>query len=77
MKEYSFTVIFEPAIEGGFTVHIPALNIVTEGDTMDEADAMADDAIRGYLEVCREKGWEIPVETTPLEPVVRRKAVNF
>ncbi len=77
MKEYLYTVIFEPAIEGGFTVHIPALNIVTEGDTMEEADAMADDAIRGYMEVCREMGWAIPTEDVPLEPVVRRKAVNF
>ena len=77
MKEYRFTVIFEPATEGGFTVLIPALNIVTEGDTLEEADTMADDAIMGYLETCRVNGWDIPTESTPLEPVVRRKAVNF
>jgi predicted RNase H-like HicB family nuclease len=45
--EYSYTVLFEPADEGGFTVTCPALpGLVTEGDTLEEARAMAEDAIR-------------------------------
>ena len=51
--EYSFTVVFEPAQEGGYTVTCPALpGLVTEGDTLEEARAMAEDAIRAILEAC-------------------------
>ena len=52
MTEY--TVLFEPAEEGGFTVTCPALpGLVTEGDTLENARGMAEDAIRGYLESLR------------------------
>jgi antitoxin HicB len=51
MVEYSYTVLFEPAEEGGFIVTCPALpGLVTEGDTLEEARALAQDAIRAYLE---------------------------
>ena len=34
MVEYTYTVLFEPAEEGGFVVICPALpGLVTEGDT--------------------------------------------
>ena len=43
---YTYSVILEPAEEGGFLVHVPALpEICTEGDTEEEALAMARDAI--------------------------------
>jgi hypothetical protein len=46
---YRYTAIFEPAEEGGYVVTIPALNgLTTEGDTLEEARAMAADAIRCY-----------------------------
>jgi antitoxin HicB len=51
MTEYSYTVLFEPAEEGGFVVTCPALpGLVTEGDKLEEAPEMARDAIQGYLE---------------------------
>jgi antitoxin HicB len=60
-EEYSFTVFFEPAIEGGYVVTCPALpGLVTEGDTLGEAKRMAKDAIRGYLESLRKDGEPIP-----------------
>ena len=35
---YDFTVLFEPAEEGGYVVTCPALpGLVTEGDTLEEA----------------------------------------
>jgi predicted RNase H-like HicB family nuclease len=47
---YTFTMLFEPAEEGGYVVTCPALSaLVTEGDTMKEARRVADDALRGYL----------------------------
>jgi antitoxin HicB len=46
--------LLEPAEEGGFVVTCPALpGLVTEGDTIEEARAMAEDAIRGYIESLR------------------------
>jgi predicted RNase H-like HicB family nuclease len=47
----STATLFEPAEEGGFVVTCPALpGLVTEGDTLEEARAMAQDTIRGYIE---------------------------
>jgi antitoxin HicB len=61
--EYSFTVFFEPAVEGGYVVTCPALpGLVTEGDTLGEAKRMARDAIRAYLESLRKDGEPIPVD---------------
>ena len=61
--QYEYTVIFEPAEEGGFIVKVPALNgIATQGETLDEARAMAEDLIRGYLQSLRKHGEPIHVE---------------
>ncbi len=61
IKEYNFTVLFEPAEEGGYVVTCPALpGLVTEGDTLEEAREMAKDAIRAYLESLRKDGLPIP-----------------
>jgi antitoxin HicB len=63
MSTYRYTVIYEPAEEGGYVVHVPALNgLATQGETLEEARAMARDAIEGYLECLRDKGVAIPVE---------------
>ena len=60
---YQYTVLYEPAEEGGFTVHVPALpGCITEGDTLEEAREMAKDAIRCYLESLAKHGDIIPVE---------------
>jgi predicted RNase H-like HicB family nuclease len=68
---YTFTMLFEPAEEGGFVVTCPALpGLVTEGDTLEEARLMAEDALRGYLESLRKDGLSIPPDKTPItEPV--------
>ena len=60
-KEYRFTVLFEPAEGGGYVVTCPALpGLVTEGDTLEDARAMAQDAIRAYLESLQKDGHPIP-----------------
>ena len=72
MAEYSFTVLFEPAEEGGFVVTCPALpGLVTEGDTMDEARAMAQDAIRGYIESLLKDRLPIPADKPPVKEEIR------
>jgi predicted RNase H-like HicB family nuclease len=59
--EYRYTVFFEPAEEGGYVVTCPALpGMVTEGDTFEDARAMAADAIRGYLESLVKDGLPLP-----------------
>ena len=55
-----FEVVLVPQPEGGFVVSVPDLpDVVTEGETREEALEMAKDAIEGYLEVMRERGWPI------------------
>lgn len=63
-KNYQYTAIFELNEEGGYTVTVPSLpGLVTEGDTLDEARLMAEDAIRCYIEGMRKSKEKIPVET--------------
>jgi antitoxin HicB len=51
MPTRTYAIILEPAEEGGFVVHVPALpEVCTEGDTEDEALAMAREAIELVLE---------------------------
>lgn len=61
MSGYRYTVLFEPAEEGGYVATCPALpGLVTEGDTLDEAREMVRDAIRGYLESLAMDGLPAP-----------------
>ncbi len=56
-----FTVVLQPEPEGGFTVRVPALpEIVTYGESEQEALEMAEDAIRLAVEYRRDQGVEIP-----------------
>lgn len=59
----TYSVILEPLEEGGFQVFVPALpEVVTGGDTEDEALAMAREAIELVLESRAERGEELPLE---------------
>ena len=65
MSEHlTFSITLRPEPEGGFTVRVPALpEIVTFGESEDEALAMAKDAIELVLESRRERGEPIPAST--------------
>lgn len=70
MKVMNYKVILTPDETGGYVVTCPALpGLVTEGDTLDEARAMAADAIRGYLESLRLDGEPIPSDNSITEEV--------
>lgn len=64
MHEYQYTIILHPDIdEGGYTVTVPALpGCVTQGETLEEAIAMAKDAIRLHVEALIADGELVPEE---------------
>jgi len=69
MKTYSFTIHLEPCEVGGYTVTVPALpGCVTQGENYEEAVAMAEECIQGYLEALVKLGKPIPKEPTPTLP---------
>jgi predicted RNase H-like HicB family nuclease len=66
---------FQPEPEGGFTVTCPKLPpVVTYGETLEEAQANAREAIELCLDVMREEGEAIPPAdqdlTSPIEQLV-------
>ncbi len=76
MSEYKYTIIFEPAEEGGYTVIVPALpGLVTEGDTLEEAKAMAMDAIKCHLLSLKQRGKPIPSGKNLEKPVIDELAI--
>ena len=74
---YTYTVLLQPEPEGGCTVTCPALpGLVTYGASLEEARAMAADAIRGYVECLREDGEPIPESDSALVPLVDQVSVT-
>jgi antitoxin HicB len=63
-KVLEFTVVFEPAEEGGYISSVPALpGCVTQGENFEDAVKMIKDAIEGYLFVLKDEGEKIPQES--------------
>ena len=57
MKTDTYTIQLEPDDGGGFNVYVPALpGCMTQGETFQEAVAMAQEAIQGYLEALVKRG---------------------
>jgi len=77
MKTCSYTVHIEAAEEGGFVVTVPALlGCVTQGESFEEALAMTQEAIEGFLEALVKAGEPIPEESVsaPIDAVVQVRA---
>src|SRR5437588_11831224 len=67
----TYTFVFSPEPEGGYTVTCPALpGLVTYGQTLDEARDMAHDAMEGLIEVMLVDGECLP-ESDAAEVVLR------
>ena len=65
-KTVSFSIVLEPQPGGGFTVLVPALpEVVTEGDTEQEALANVQEAIGAALAYRRDNGLAIPSDARP------------
>src|ERR1043166_6516616 len=63
-RSYSYSVYYEAAPEGGYVAFIPALpGCHTQGDTLEEAEKNAKEAIEVYLESLAAHCEPIPEET--------------
>lgn len=57
-------LVFTPQPEGGFTVTSPAVpELVTEGDSLEEAYANVSDALSAVIELYTEQGRSLPTAT--------------
>ncbi|MDX2196193.1 MAG: type II toxin-antitoxin system HicB family antitoxin [Cytophagales bacterium] len=64
----TYKIHLHQAPEGGFTVTVPALpGCITEGDALNEAIAMAKEAIELYIEELQDRGEPIPDNSSTLE----------
>lgn len=61
MTRREFEIVLVPEPEGGYSVFVPELpSVATQGETVEEAEAMAKEAIELYLEAMAEDGLPIP-----------------
>jgi antitoxin HicB len=72
MSDYRYTIILYPDIdEGGYTVTVPSLpGCITQGETLEEAIAMARDAIHVHIESLIEDGESVPEEQEHVQAIV-------
>ena len=68
MRVLNYRVLLRKEKEGGFTVIVTSLpGCITYGETLEEALAMAREAIELYLDSLIAEGEEIPTDETTLE----------
>lgn len=66
---YKIPLLLTPQPEGGFTVTSPLLpELVTEGDTVDDALANARDALAAVVEAYEDLGRPLPANTMLPDP---------
>jgi antitoxin HicB len=62
---YRVPLVFTPQPEGGYTVTSPVLpELLTEGDTLEEANANVRDAFEAVVELYVEQGRPLPAGIT-------------
>ncbi|HEY7036992.1 MAG TPA: type II toxin-antitoxin system HicB family antitoxin [Thermomicrobiales bacterium] len=76
MSRLTYSVLLQPdPDEGGYTVTVPELpGIVTQGETFEEALAMARDAIVLHVEGLAADGLDVPIERAA--PIVAQVQVE-
>ena len=66
--QYTYKILLHKEPEGGFTVTVPALpGCITYGEDIDNAMAMAKDAVELYIEELQSRGETIPDDSNTLE----------
>jgi antitoxin HicB len=62
---YRIPLVFTPQPEGGYTVTSPVLpELITEGNSLDEAQANVRDAFEAVVELYAEQGRPLPASIT-------------
>ena len=68
IKRYTYKIRLHKEPEGSFTITVPALpGCITYGEDVDEAIAMAKEAIELYIEELKDRGETIPDDSNTLE----------
>jgi antitoxin HicB len=72
VKQYRYTIILHPEPEeGGFSVTVPSLpGCLAQGETLEEAIAMAKEAIKVYVESLVADGEPVPEESAHPQAIV-------
>ena len=66
---YRVPLLFTPQPEGGYTVTSPVLpELLTEGDTLEEAQANVQDAFEAVVELYAEQGRPLPASISVPAP---------
>ncbi|MCX6243247.1 MAG: type II toxin-antitoxin system HicB family antitoxin [Bacteroidetes bacterium] len=67
-KSLTYKILLHKEPEGAYTVTVPALpGCITYGENIDHAIEMAKEAIELYVSELKEKGMEVPDDSTTLE----------
>jgi antitoxin HicB len=75
---YKLPLLFEPQREGGFTVTSPLLpELVTEGDTVEDALENVRDALAAVIDAYQETGRKLPQNLVVLDPAASVWAETF
>jgi antitoxin HicB len=65
---YKLPLVLEPQPEGGYVVTCPVLpELITEGDTLDEAVANANDALMAIIEAYEDLKRPLPLVLQPTQ----------
>lgn len=68
MGKFFYPAVFHQEDDGGFSVYFPdLLGCVTEGDTLEEAIGMAEDALGIYLFTLKEDKEDAPAPSNPVD----------
>jgi len=66
--QLTYKILLHKEPEGSYTVSVPALpGCITFGETVEHAIQMAKEAIELYIEELKERGEEIPDDSSTLE----------
>ena len=67
----NFRIVLRPEPEGGYTVIVPSLQgCITHDDTIEDAQKMAEDAIRAYIASMKKHGEEVIDDSKTLESML-------
>ena len=73
---YTYKIHLHKETEGGYTVTVPALpGCITYGENVDDAIAMAKEAVELYIEDLQERGEPVPDDSNTLEYSLHLEAV--